>query len=47
MRRLIGCGLIAGMTLKEIMRAAPGFVMDMYLYKQDYDDVMHGIRRGE
>lgn len=47
MRRLIGCGLIAGMTLKEIMRAAPGFVMDMYLYRQDYDDVMHGIRQGE
>jgi len=46
-RRLISCGLIAGMTLKEIMRAAPGFVMDMYLYRQEYDDVMHGIRRGE
>ena len=42
---MIGCGLIAGMALKEIMRAAPGFVMDMYLYKQEYDDVMHGIRR--
>lgn len=47
MRRLISCGLIAGMTMKEIMSAAPGFVMDMYLYRQDYDDVMHDIRRGE
>ena len=33
--------------MQEVMRATPGFVMDMYLYRQDYDDVMHGIRRGE
>lgn len=43
---MISFGIIAGLNLSEIMRAAPGFVMDMFLYRREYDDALHGIRRG-
>ena len=25
----------------------PGFIMDCFIRRRDYDDQMHGIRRGE
>ena len=25
----------------------PGFLMDCFIRRRDYDDMMHGIRRGE
>lgn len=41
----MGYGLLAGLTLSETLRSAPGFVLDMYLMRRDYDDQLHGIRR--
>lgn len=45
MRRVMSCGLIAGLTLPEIRRSPPGLIMDMYMYRQDYDMALHGMRR--
>ena len=38
-------GLIAGLTFGETLASAPGFVMDMYIARRNYDDEQHGIRR--
>lgn len=38
-------GLTAGLSLPEINRTKPGAVMDLYIYRRNYDDVQHGIRR--
>lgn len=37
--------MIAGLTYSEMMIMAPGVIMDMYIYRRDYDDMEHGIRR--
>ena len=42
---IVSWGLIAGLTLSEIHRMKPGAVMDLYIYRRNYDDVQHGIRR--
>lgn len=42
---MISLGLIAGLRLEEIHRMRPGAVMDLYVYRRNYDDVMHGIIR--
>ena len=42
---VVSWGLIAGLTLPEIHRMQPGAVMDLYIYRRNYDDVQHGIRR--
>lgn len=42
---MISRGLIAGLTLRETLDAQPGFVMDVYMLKQRYDDQQHGITR--
>lgn len=44
-RRVLSCGLIAGMSLQEARRSPPGLIMDMFLHRQDYDMKMHGLRR--
>ena len=44
-RRAIAFGMIAGMSYTECRRARPGVVMDLYLYRQRYDDEQHGIKR--
>ena len=38
-------GLTAGLSLPEINRTKPGTVMDLYIYRRNYDDVQHGIKR--
>jgi len=38
-------GLIAGMSVHDMRRSCPGYVLDMYVYRQRYDDEQHGIRR--
>ncbi len=45
-RMLQGFGLIAGLTLPEMWKLKPGFIMDMFLARQRYDDQQHGIKRG-
>ena len=37
--------MIAGLSYEQIMRSAPGLVMDLFLYRRDYDDQLHGIIR--
>lgn len=44
-RKLIGYGLIAGLTYNEIMRCPPGVVLDWYIMRMRYDDQQHGIKR--
>ena len=44
-RQCIGYGLIAGLTLGEILDAQPGFVLDMFFMRRKYDDDQHFIRR--
>jgi len=36
-RRIISCGLIAGLRISEIHRMKPGEVLDLYFYRQTYD----------
>jgi len=43
---VVSWGLIAGLSIGEIHRMRPGAVMDLYLYRRQYDDVMHWITRG-
>ena len=42
---VVSWGLIAGLTLTEINRMRPGAVMDLYIYRRNYDDTQHGIMR--
>ena len=43
---IVSWGLIAGLTIPEINRMRPGAVMDLYIYRRNYDDQLHGIMRG-
>lgn len=42
---MISRGLISGLTLSETLDASPGFVLDLYLLRQRYDDDQHFIKR--
>lgn len=46
-RKIVSYGLIAGLTYTEMQDLRPGFVLDQFILRRNYDDVMHGIRRGE
>lgn len=46
-RRITAWGLIAGLSYSEMMNLAPGYIMDCYILRRNYDDMMHGIRRGD
>ena len=46
-RKLVSYGLIAGLTYTEMQDMQPGFVLDCFIRRRDYDDAMHGIKRGE
>lgn len=37
--------MVAGLTLDEIMHTPPGMVIDLFLYRRDYDDQLHGLTR--
>jgi len=34
---VVSCGLIAGLRLDEINRMKPGAVMDLFIYRRNYD----------
>lgn len=38
-------GLIAGVEMPHIMQMKPGMVIDLYIYRQRYDDEQHSIKR--
>lgn len=44
-RALFARGLIAGLHYAEMRRLQPGFVIDMFMARMQYDDQQHGIRR--
>lgn len=44
-RQVVSYGMIAGLSLSEIMRTPPGMVLDLFLYRRDYDDQLHRLRR--
>ena len=46
-RRIVSYGLIAGLAYPEMQQLTPGLVLDAYILRRNYDDVMHGIRRGD
>ena len=41
-RRVVSCGLIAGLRMEEINRMRPGEVMDLYAYRMKYDEMICG-----
>lgn len=40
-------GLIAGLRYEEMQMMAPGLILDLYVYRRNYDDMEHGVRRNE
>jgi len=36
-RKVVSCGLIAGLKREEIDRMRPGEVLDLFVYRQEYD----------
>ena len=42
---VVSWGLIAGLRMEEIHRMRPGAVMDLYIYRRNYDDSQHGVIR--
>lgn len=43
---VVSYGLTAGLRLDEINRMRPGAVLDLFVYRRNYDDQQHGIKRG-
>lgn len=39
-RNIFSCGLIAGLSYREMRHMTPGFILDMYYWKCDYDSRM-------
>ena len=46
-RKILGYGLIAGLQPRDMYDMMPGLILDLYIYRRDYDDMEHGIRRRE
>ena len=42
---VVSWGLTAGLSLNEIHRMRPGQVMDLFIYRRNYDDIQHGVIR--
>lgn len=40
---VVSWGLTAGLRLEEIHRMRPGAVMDLFIYRRNYDAILHGI----
>ena len=40
-------GLVAGLPYEEMQNMAPGVILDLYVYRRNYDDMEHRIRREE
>ena len=44
-RKILGYGLVAGLRYDEMMDMRPGEILDLFIYRRNYDDQMHGIER--
>ena len=42
---VVSWGLTAGLSLDEIHKMRPGQVMDLFIYRRNYDDIQHGVIR--
>ncbi len=40
-------GMIAGLHYEEMQMMAPGLILDLYVYRRNYDDMEHGVQRTE
>ena len=43
--RLLGYAMQVGMTEPQAWAANPGRILDLFLWKREYDDEQHGIKR--
>ena len=39
-------GLIAGLNMAEMYHMRPGAIIDLFIYRRNYDDVQHRVIRG-
>jgi len=39
-------GLIAGLNMAEMCRMRPGAIIDLFIYRRNYDDAQHRVIRG-
>ena len=46
-RRIKSYGVIAGIPYRDMDDMAPGEIMDYFIYRRNYDDVLHQIQRGD
>ena len=46
-RKVISYGLIAGLQVQDMWDMAPGLILDLYVYRRNYDDMENGIQRKE
>lgn len=37
--------MIAGLRFDEMQMMPPGLILDMFIYRRDYDDMENGIKR--
>lgn len=44
-RKTAAWGLIAGISITEQEHLAPGVIIDLFVTRQEYDDIQHGIKR--
>ena len=44
-RMVMSYALTAGLTYTEALHMAPGLILDLYLYRRNYDDEQHGVKR--
>lgn len=44
-RQAVSYGLIAGISLGDLNRMQPGLVLDLFVYRRQYDDTQHRIVR--
>lgn len=43
--RLVSMGMIAGLTEKQTWLSNPGRILDLYFWRREYDESLHGIVR--
>jgi len=44
---VIHWGLVAGLSFEEMRNMPPGMIIDLFVWRRQYDDNQHGIRREE
>ena len=42
---MLGYGLVAGLRVDDMWNMAPGLILDLFVYRMNYDDMEHGICR--